>query len=49
MRVEKQLFFENSVIKEYLKLAFSSENKFYDRKDSSLTKFYRIRSKSTVF
>ena len=28
-----------------MKLTLSSENKFYDRKESSLTKYYRIRSK----
>ena len=28
-----------------IKLTFSSENTFYDRKESSLTKYYRIRSK----
>ena len=27
----------------------SSKNKFYDRKESSLTKHYRIRSKLTIF
>ena len=32
-----------------MKLTLSSENKFYDRKESSLTKYYRIRSKLTVF
>ena len=28
---------------------FSLKNKFHDRKESSLTKYYRIRSKLTVF
>ena len=32
-----------------MKLTFFSENKFYDRKESSLTKYCRIRSKLTVF
>ena len=32
-----------------MKLAFSSQNKFYDRKESCQTKYYRIRSKLTVF
>ena len=40
--------FKNGVI-EQIKLTFSSENKFYDRKESSLTKCYHIRSKLTVF
>ena len=32
-----------------MKLTFSSENKFYDREKSALTKCYRIRSKLSVF
>ena len=40
--------FENSAIIEWIKLTLSSENKFCDKKESSLTKYYRIRSKLTV-
>ena len=40
--------FEKSVIMEWIKLTFSSEFKFYDRIESSLTKYYHIRSKLTV-
>ena len=32
-----------------MKLTFFLENRFYDRKESSLTKYYCIRSKLTVF
>ena len=37
------------VIIESIKLVFSSKNKFFDRKDSSLTKYYRIKSKLAFF
>ena len=40
--------FQNSVIIEKTKLTFPSENKLYDRKESSTTIYYRIRSKLTV-
>ena len=40
--------FENNVIKDWIKLVFFLENKLYDRKESSLTKCYCIRSKLTV-
>ena len=39
----------SSIIIEYIKLMFFLENKFYDRKESSLTKYYSIKSKLTVF
>ena len=48
-RLKLYQIFENSVTVDYIKLASSSENKFYDRKESSLTKYYRIRSKLTVY
>ena len=32
-----------------IKLTFSLESKFCDRKESSVTKYYRIRSKLTAF
>ena len=41
--------YENGVIIELTKLKFSSKSKFYDKKESSLTKYYRIRSKLPVF
>ena len=41
--------YENGVIIELTKLRFSSKSKFYDKKESSLTKYYRIRSKLPVF
>ena len=43
--LKQYVIFENSVIKEKIRLKFSSENKFYNRKESSLTKYYRISSK----
>ena len=47
--IKYNAIFQNSITKEHIKLTFSWENKFYDRKESSLTKYYHIRSKVTVF
>ena len=34
---------------EQIKLTFSSKNKFYNKKENSPTKYYRIRSKLAFF
>ena len=39
----------NSIIIEQIKLRFSPKNKFHDRKESSLTKYYLITIKLTAF
>ena len=39
---ELNAIFENSVIIEKIKLTFFSENKFYDRKESSLTNWPNV-------